>query len=300
MKRILLCLLFVVGYVSGIVNCCADELPFKVNARSVLVIDADTNEILLDKNAGEVRSIASITKLMTAVVTLDANLPLDEEIIISQDEVHATMIGKTVTSGALPVGIKLTRAELLHLSLMNSQNRAAAALARTYPGGPEAFVAAMNHKAQMIGMYNTRYVDPTGLQNENVSTAHDLAVLVRHASDYVLIKDFSTSTQFETTLYHKKRAKKIMFGTTNALVVKNDWHIMLQKTGYIKDAGRCVVMMASMGAKRVIVVLLNTISNEARAADAAKIKYYVETGEIPKVTNVQSARTKSNHRRKSN
>lgn len=259
----------------------AEDLPFKVNAQTVLVVDAETNEIILDKNAQDVRSIASITKLMTAVVVLDANLPLDEEIVISQEEVEATMLRKVPTSGSLPVGVKLTRAELLHLALMNSQNRAAAALARTYPGGAAAFIAAMNNKAAMLGMYNTQYVDPTGLFNDNISTARDLAILVRHASDYVLIKDFSTATVFELTTYHKKKARKIGFGTTNGLVHKNDWNIVLQKTGYIKDAGRCVVMMASMGAKKVIVVLLNAVSNEARAADASNIKYYVETGRTP-------------------
>lgn len=268
-------------------NCMADELPFKTNAQSVLVIDAETGETIGEKNPEEVRPIASITKLMTAVVTLDANLNLDEEIIISQEEVDATSIkrGKYVemSGGNLPIGTKLTRAELLHLALMNSQNRAAAALARTYPGGSQAFFSAMNNKAQMLGMYSTKYVDSTGLYNDNVSTARDLAVLVRHASDYVLIKDFSTSTSFELTTYSKKKAKKVMFGTTNRLVVKKDWDVLLQKTGFIRDAGRCVVVMASVGTKKVIIVLLNAVTSEARAADADNIKHWVETGEVPKV-----------------
>ncbi len=260
----------------------ADEQPpFPLNAQSVLVIDAETGEKIIEKNAEDIRSIASITKLMTAVVILDARLDLEEEIVITQEDVEATR-ADSGTSRSLPVGAKLTRAELLHLALMNSQNRAAAALARTYPGGVDVFVGAMNHKAQMIGMYSTKYVDSIGLRNDNVSTATDLAILVRHSSDYVLVKDFSTSTQFEMTTYSKKRAKKVGFGTTNGLVRKPDWTIEVQKTGYIKDAGRCVVMMTSMGVKKVIVVLLNAISNEARAADASNIKHWVETGEAPK------------------
>lgn len=259
------------------------KTPFPVNAKSALVIDADTNKVIIGKNAEQVRPIASITKLMTAVIILDANLPLDKKITITQAEVKATMVRGRRTSTTLPVGTTLTRAQLLHLALMNSQNRAAYALARTYPGGVQTFVATMNAKAQMLGMDNTHYVDPTGLFNTNVSTAHDLAILVRHASDYVLIRDFSTAVRFELTLYYRRYHQKRAFGTTNRLVAEENWDIVLQKTGYIRDAGHCVAMLATMGTRRVVVVLLDATSNNARARDADHIKKYVETGEIPKV-----------------
>lgn len=268
------------GFVLAITATKAHAQDLPLNAQSALVIDAHTNEIILQKNPDEVRPIASITKLMTAVITLDANLPLDEEITISQEEVDATMLRHRQTSRSLPIGVKLTRAELLHLALMNSQNRAASALARSYPGGPDAFVAAMNNKAQMLGMVNTRYVDPTGLYNQNVSTAAELAILVRHASDYVYIRDFSTATAFELTMYNKKRHKTVAFGTTNMLIRNHNWQIYLQKTGYIQDAGRCVVMRAAVGAKEVIIVLLNATSSQTRATDAIRIKHWVETGNI--------------------
>jgi D-alanyl-D-alanine endopeptidase (penicillin-binding protein 7) len=277
----------------------AEELPFKTNATTVLVLDAETGEPLYEKEATEIRSIASITKLMTAVVTLDAGLNLEEEIAIDPEDVVATTVRRQISGSNLPVGTKLTRAELLHLALMNSHNRAAAALARSYPGGMSAFVAAMNYKALMLGMSSTRYVDPTGLYSENVSTASDLAILVRHANDYVLIRDFSTSVLFEMTTYHKKRARKIGFGTTNRLVRKNEWDISLQKTGYIHDAGRCLVMLTKAGAKQVIIVLLNAVSNEARAADATNLKIWIETGEVPKtqVKHVGSKNSKGSKRK---
>lgn len=280
-----LVLLFLTGVFTG-ATVKAQELPFKLNAHSAIVVDADTGKVILDKHSDQIRPIASITKLMTAVVVLDANLSLDETVIISREEVEATKTrkGERNISRSLPVGVVLTRAELLHLALMNSQNRAAAALARTYPGGTEAFVEAMNKKAQELGMTDTKYVDPTGLYNQNVSSAHDLAILVRHASTYELINDFSTTQRFELTTYtQKRRTKKLAFKTTNRLVKLNDWNLVLQKTGYIRDAGHCVVLMAEMGVKKVIVVLLHTVSNNARAADASNIKYYVETGDIPKV-----------------
>lgn len=280
----------------------AQDLPFKLNAHSAIVVDADTGKVIFDKHSDQIRPIASITKLMTAIVTLDANLPMDEEIGISREEVEATKTnkGSRNISRSLPLGIVLTRAELLHLALMNSQNRAAAALARTYPGGTEAFVAAMNKKAQELKMDDTKYVDPTGLYNENVSSAHDLAILVRYASTYELINDFSTTPSFELTTYtQKRRAKKLAFKTTNRLVRQTDWNLVLQKTGYIRDSGHCLVLMAEMGVKKVIIVLLNTVSNTARAADASNIKYYIETGEVPKVKIVERKKTRHTVKKKS-
>jgi D-alanyl-D-alanine endopeptidase (penicillin-binding protein 7) len=275
------------------------KIPFKLHAQAALVLDANTGEVLYDKNSTEIRSIASITKLMSAVVILDANLSLDEEITITQEEVVETTVIKHGRKQAncgrscLYVGLKLTRAEVLHLALMNSNNRAAYALGRSYPGGLEAFVAAMNAKAQMLGMDDTHYVDPTGLYRENVSTATDLAILLRHASDYVMIRDFSTSPSFALSVYNKKhrKPKLVDFKSTNRLVRIGTWDIILQKTGYIKDAGHCVAMMAQAGATKIMIILLNTVNNDQRADDAIRIKRYVETGEIP-VQTIQKHRHK--------
>lgn len=279
------------------------RVPFKVYAQAALVIDAATGEIIYNKNGGDVRSIASITKLMSAVVTLDANLPLDEEIRITQEEVDETTVRGKANCGrhapCLGVGMKLTRAEVLHIALMNSNNRAAYALARSYPGGVEAFVTAMNAKAQMLGMDNTKYVDPTGLYSENMSTPADLAVLLRHASDYVVIRDFSTSPSFGLTMYNKKhhKGRLVAFQTTNRLVKNSTWNIVLQKTGYIRDAGHCLAMMAQAGGKKVLIVLLNTVSNDARADDAIRIKQYIETGDAGPMNMFKKARRIRHHNR---
>jgi len=257
-------------------------VPFKINAKYALVIDQTTGEILYAKGADTIVPIASITKLMTAVVTLDASLDLEETIQISQEEVNATMLRGRVTSKSLPMGATLSRAELLHVTLMNSQNRAAVALARTYPGGTEAFVAAMNRKAEMLGMKDTNFTDPAGLYNTNVSSAIDLVILLRHAEDYVLIRDFSTSESFALSMYSKKKRRPhlVKFGTTNRLVRNDSWDIVVQKTGYIRDAGHCVAMTARTVTNTISIILLNTTNNTARANDAIRIKHYIETGEI--------------------
>jgi D-alanyl-D-alanine endopeptidase (penicillin-binding protein 7) len=247
------------------------------SAKSVLVIDAETHDVLFQKNYQDIRPIASITKLMNAVVVLDSQQPLDESITITTDDVAATNLRGGQTGVTLPVGSTLTRAELLHLALMNSQNRAAAALGRTYPGGMLVFIAAMNTKAVELGMSNTTFTDPTGLQNTNVSTAEDLAKLVGTASEYAVIRDFSTSTSFQTTQYVKQRQRVTGFRSTNRLVSKSDWNVIVQKTGYIGDAGRCMVVMTTIAARRVIMVILNTPSNNARIQDAISLKYWIET-----------------------
>lgn len=262
----------------------AATLPIKSGV--ALVIDADTGQVLYEKGKGDVRSIASITKLMTAIVTMEANLPMDEIITISKDEVDATMLRKRPTSGSLPVGVSMTRGEVLHLTLMNSQNRAAAALARTYPGGAVAFVRAMNDKALELGMKDTRFVDPTGLFNENVSTANDLAILVNVATQYPDIRAFSTDKSHVLTWPKVKNGQFVRltrsgFGTTNRLVTRSDWDIRVQKTGYIRRAGHCVVMMTVVADRRVVIVLLDAISNRVRARDAVSIKYWLENDEVP-------------------
>lgn len=250
------------------------------SAKSVLVIDADTHEPLFLKNHEEVRPIASITKLMNAVVVLEGGQPLDEPIEVASEDVLATFIRKHPTGTTIAPGTVLTRAEMLHLALMNSQNRAAHALARTYPGGVDAFVAAMNAKAAALGMTSTSFTDPTGLYNTNVSTAADLAKLIGAASEFAVIRDFSTSTSFQTTQYIKRKPRVVTFTTTNGLAKKADWNLIVQKTGFINDAGRCMVVMATIGARRVVMVLLDTPSGAARIHDAISLRYWIENHEL--------------------
>lgn len=249
-------------------------------AKSVLVIDVDTNEVLFEKSHEDVRPIASITKLMNALVVLEGGQPLDETITITIEDVNATVIHGKQTGGNLAVGTTLTRAEMLHLALMNSQNRAAHALARSYPGSTELFVERMNAKAAELGMSHTTFTDPTGLFNTNVSTAADLAKLVGAASEVAIIRDFSTSTSFQTTQYVRKKPRVVGFTTTNRLAKTADWNLIVQKTGYINDAGRCMVVMTTFGMRRVIMVLLDTPSANARIHDAISLRYWIEHNEL--------------------
>lgn len=246
-----------------------------LNAKSALVYDADSDEVLYQKDSAGIRPIASITKLMTAVVTLEAGLDMSEQILITEEDVANTMVNKKPSGSSLPAGSVLTREELLRLTLMNSQNRAASALARTYPGGTELFVRAMNDEAQSIGMVNTTYVDPTGLYNDNVSSANDLAILLTTAQNWQEIKDFSTAREYSPNEVDKT------YSTTNRLLATDSWNISLQKTGYIKQAGRCMVMLTQVAYKNVIIVLLNTTSPELRARDATLIKYWLENDALP-------------------
>lgn len=272
--------LLMVGNAWGQDQPLTSPIPFKVNAQSAIVVDASTNEVVADKNATHIRPIASITKVMTAMVILDAELPMDEMITITSDDVKATVVRGQPSGGSLPVGTKLTREEVLHLALMNSHNRAAAALARTYPGGTQTFVSAMNSKAKELGLMHTTFVDPTGLYSSNVSTAQELAAMVRHAASYPDIQRLSTATQLDTTVQGKHSERPAHFGTTNRLLVTPNWKIDLQKTGYIRAAGRCLVMMTEIGSKPFIVVLLNAPSSYHRGADAVKIKTWLETGTV--------------------
>lgn len=252
-----------------------------LNSTSALVINVDTGDAIFEKNSTTQRPIASVTKLMTAVILLDANVDLNEEITITNEDVQHTMIRKKPTSTSLPIGATLTRAELLHLALMNSQNRAAYALARTYPGGFTAFVEAMNNKAEILGMLSTKYTEPTGLSAGNQSTAEDLSILVKHAETHPLIKDFSTATSFTTSVYFKNKKRPISFNTTNRFVKQQTWNVLLQKTGFTMRAGYCMVMLTSVNNKDTIIILLNANSREMRAADAIKIKFWMENGREP-------------------
>ena len=233
------------------------------------VQDAATGETLISKNQGAVLPIASITKLMTAVVILDANLNLEQRVVIS-DEDYDQLKG---TRSRLRAGTVLTRDELLLLALMSSENRAAAALGRTYPGGTEAFVSAMNAKAQLLGMGDTRFVDPTGLSSANVSSAKDLARLVSVAHEHPLIRQYSTR---ESAKVHAM-GRPLDYRNTNGLVRNAQWDIGLSKTGYISEAGRCLVMRVRMASREVNVVLLDSWGKLSRIGDAQRIRKWLET-----------------------
>jgi D-alanyl-D-alanine endopeptidase (penicillin-binding protein 7) len=235
----------------------------------VLVQDAASGETLLAKNQGAVLPIASITKLMTAVVMLDAGLNLEQRVAIS-DEDFDFVKG---TGSRLRPGVVLTRNELLLLALMSSENRAAASLGRTYPGGTEAFVKAMNAKAAKLGMNDSRFVDPTGLSSANVSSARDLARLVAKAHEYPLIRQYSTT---ESATVHAL-GRDLGYRNTNGLVRSAQWDIGLSKTGYISEAGRCLVMRVKMQSRDVIVVLLDSWGKFSRMGDANRIKKWLES-----------------------
>lgn len=249
----------------------ADDLDLKSSV--ALVMDQDTNEILFSKNSQAVLPIASITKLMTAVVVTDAALPLDEVLTITQDDVDT----EKGSSSRLSVGSSLTREEMLHLALMSSENRAAHALGRNYPGGLTAFVTAMNQKAQQLGMTDTHYVEPTGLSSQNQSSAHDLATLVKLAHTHPLIRELSTSPEFMVDIGHRQ----LQFRNTNGLVRNPSWEIGVQKTGYIVEAGRCLVMQASLAGRKLIMVFLDSTGRNTRLADAERVRRWI-TAVVPK------------------
>jgi D-alanyl-D-alanine endopeptidase (penicillin-binding protein 7) len=242
--------------------------PVALRSGSALVIDAKTGQVLLSKDAGAVRPIASLTKLMTAAVTLDAHLPMDQPITITRDDIDTLKW----SSSRLRPGITLSREELLKLALMSSENRAAHALARTYPGGTAAFVAAMNAKARALGMMQTHYIDPTGLSPQNESSAHDLALLVKDVRQYALIREFST---------HPKSAvevgrQELQYRNTDHLIFDRGWDIVLQKTGYINEAGHCLVLNTVVQGRNVIVVLLDAWGKYSHFGDAERIRYWMQ------------------------
>lgn len=253
-----------------------DELDLKSSV--ALVLDQDTDEVLFSKNSDAVLPIASITKLMTAMVVTDANLPLDEVLTITQDDVDTEKGSRS----RLRVGTQLTREEMLHLALMASENRAAHALGRHYPGGLPKFVEAMNAKARLLGMFDTHYVEPTGLSSKNQSSARDLATLVKAAYEVELIRKLSTSPEHVVDIGDRP----LQFRNTNGLVHNSTWEIGLQKTGYISAAGRCLVMQAVVDGQRVIVVLLDSVGKYSRIGDAQRIRDWLQSA---KATGVEQA-----------
>ena len=241
-----------------------------VRSSGVLVFDPTTGQTLFSKNADQAAPIASITKLMTAMVVIDANLPMDEAIEITNDDIDLVKN----TRSRLPIGSRFRRDDLLRLALMASDNRAASALGRNYPGGLDAFVAAMNAKAKLLGTMQTHYVDSSGLSPNNVSTPADLGKIVGAATSYPLIAEYTTTGAVSVTLPDSKR--KLNFVNTNSLVRHSDWKIGLSKTGYINEAGKCLVMQATIVNTPIVIVLLDSWGKLTRVADANRIRKWLE------------------------
>ncbi|TMH50435.1 MAG: peptidase S11 [Betaproteobacteria bacterium] len=239
-----------------------------LKSQAALVVDQQSGEILLGKNMESKLPIASLTKLMTAIVTLDAELDPDEPVTISKADVDRLR----GSHSRLQVGTTLTRDELLHLALMASENRAASAITSSYPGGKDSCVLAMNLKAQLLGMSGTRFEDGTGLSGRNVSTAQDLAKLVQAAHAYPKIRDYTTSTSYQVKI--GRRAMR--FGNTNNLTRSSRWDIGLSKTGYIAEAGRCLVMQVTLAERSIIIVLLDSWGKYTRVGDATRIRQWLE------------------------
>lgn len=257
------------SHAAGVAELTADGNP-RVQSAGVMVLDPTTGQTLFAKNADQQAPIASITKLMTAMVVLDAKLPLDEAIEITADDIDLVKN----TRSRLPIGSHFRRDDLLRLALMASDNRAASALGRNYPGGLPAFVAAMNAKAQALGLTQTHYVDSSGLNPENVSSPADLGKLVATASGYELIRDYTTTSAVSVQLPDSKR--KLNFVNTNSLVRHSDWKIGLSKTGYINEAGKCLVMQAMIANQPIVIVLLDSWGRLTRIGDANRIRRWLE------------------------
>lgn len=238
-----------------------------LNSSAVIVVNQASGQVLLEKNPDIALPIASITKLMTAVVTMEANLPLSDVIEIEKSD---TQLEK-YTGSRLRVGTSFTRAELLNLALMSSENRAAHALGRSYPGGMEAFVLAMNKKADSLGMSNSHFVEPTGLSSSNVSTPRDLSRLVKEATRFPLIRQYSTAREAIVQVGGRYQ----QFRNTNALARNGDWELGISKTGFIRDAGKCLVMQANIDNTDVIIVMLDAQGSQKRITDAERIRRWL-------------------------
>lgn len=260
---------------AGPLDATAARNPAKLRlaSASAIVLDASDGRAVFSKSANAVTPIASLTKLMTAIVTIDGGQSLDEPIGIDIDDLDYLK----GTRSRLGMGSELSRREMLQLALMASENRAASSLARHYPGGTAAFVAAMNAKAASLGMTHTHYADPTGLTPENVSTASDLAILVKEAAKYPLVREFSTMPSHYVELQQNGRI--LGFNNTNGLVKNSGWDIQLSKTGYIREAGKCLVMLANIASKPFVIVLLDSSGKYTRQGDAQRVRHWLETGE---------------------
>ncbi len=258
---------------TGVADFTRDGLP-NLQSHAFMVFDPTTGRSLFSKNADQAMPIASITKLMTAMVVLDAKLDMDEPVVVDKDDID-TLKG---SRSRIPVGAAFRREDLMRLALMASDNRAAAALGRTYPGGTAAFVQAMNAKAQLLGLQNAKFVDPTGLAPGNVASPQDLALLVSAASTFPEIREFSTAQELHVTLASGGRS--MGFNNTNALVRSQGWNIGISKTGFINEAGKCLVMHATIANNPVVIVLLDSWGKLTRIGDANRIKKWLETQKV--------------------
>jgi len=254
-----------------------DHLDLKSSV--AFVMDQDTQEVLLSKNEQAVLPIASLTKLMTGLLISESKLPLDDMLTITQDDVDT----EKGSSSRLKVGTALSRGELMHLSLMSSENRAASALGRTYPGGMPMFVQLMNAKARQLGMSDTVFVEPTGLSSKNQSSAKDLAMLVNVASQDPMLRDLSTSHGHQVAVGRQV----LQYNNTNRLVKNPSWDIGLQKTGYISEAGQCLVMQAQVAGRKLIMVFLDSAGKLSRVADAERVRRWLETTSFKHQVNIQ-------------
>jgi len=255
-----------VGDMAGLDNT-VDPLALRSNV--AFVVDQNSAEVLFEKNANVALPIASLTKLMTGMVVMDSKQDLDEVLRVTDDDVDRHKF----SSSRLPVGASMTRRELLHIALMSSENRAASALGRNYPGGISAFVAAMNAKARQLGMRDTRYVDSSGLSSSNVSSGRDLAKLVMAAHGDPVLREFSTTPNSTV----QASGRTMHYRNTNYLVSLPDWNIGLQKTGFINEAGRCLVMQAMIHGRNVVMVFLDSKGKMSRTADAGRIRRLIES-----------------------
>lgn len=266
--------------------------PLELKSSVAFVIDQDTNEVLVSKNSSAVLPIASLTKLMTALVVAEAGLRMDDTLTINEADIDT----EKGTGSRLPMGTRLSRHEMMHLALMASENRAANALGRHYPGGLPVFVAAMNRKARELGMHDTRYVEPTGLSSKNQSSAKDLATLVKAAYQHPLLRELSTSPDYQvvveaTNTECVRRSGKrciesrqvagtrtLQYINTNRLVrnPESGWNIGLQKTGYISEAGQCLVMQAQLAGRKLIMVFLDSAGKLTRLADAERVRHWMD------------------------
>lgn len=240
-----------------------------IQSSAALVVNMQSGSVIYNKNVSAVAPIASITKLMTAMVVLDAKLPLDESIVLTEDDLDHVKN----TGSRLQIGTVLTRDEMLRLALMSSENRTASALARAYPGGAAAFVREMNLKAITLDMMHSSFVDSTGLSSGNVSTAQDLAKLVSAAHQYPLIRQYSTGNGYAVQTVS---GRTLEFRNTNALIPSPEWNIELSKTGYIREAGRCLVMQTVIAGAPVVIVLLDSWGRLSRSGDANRIRKWIE------------------------
>ena len=266
-----------------------DPDKLKLASANALIVDAQAGVPIYAKAANEVSPIASLTKLMTAMVALDSGLSLDEHLEVDLGDFDFLKGSRS----RLHLGTQLSRREMLRLALMSSENRAASALARHHPGGTDAFVTAMNAKARALGLARTRFDDPTGLSPKNVSTATDLAAMVRAAAQYPLIREYSTTPSAYVEVDPAGRV--LGFNNSNRLVVSSDWEILLQKTGYIREAGRCLVMLANIASRPVVIVLLDSIGKHTRLGDAERVRHWIETGDalpLPTLSRATVAKAK--------